>query len=63
MKSTHILEGGIEMDNNMEAYCTVCGKYTYFIYDGEDWVCQTCDSENTNAMKGETDMMFDQYKD
>lgn len=51
------------MDSNMEAYCTVCGKFTYFIYDGEDWVCQTCDSVNTNAMKGETDMMFDQYKD
>lgn len=51
------------MEDSMEAYCTVCGKFTYFTYDGEDWTCQTCESINTNAVKGETNMMFDPYKD
>lgn len=51
------------MNDIIEAYCTVCGKFTFFNYDGDDWVCQSCENVNTNAVKGESDTLFDQYKD
>jgi hypothetical protein len=37
------------MANSIDAYCTSCGKFTYFCYDGEDWECQSCGALNSQG--------------
>lgn len=40
------------MSNTRDAYCRSCRRFTYFINDGEDWQCQSCDSYNTDQNGG-----------
>jgi hypothetical protein len=51
------------LENEKEAFCVVCGKFTYFNYDGQDWVCQTCENVNTQADHAELETPYSQYED
>ena len=35
------------MTNTIDAYCTECETFTWFLFDGEDWESQNCEAYNT----------------
>lgn len=37
------------MANTIDAHCSRCGEFTYFVFDGEDWECQNCGGYNTQG--------------
>lgn len=51
------------MENTIEAFCTVCGKITYFCFDGEYWECQECEGLNTQAKNSDSKTITNEYVD
>lgn len=36
------------MSNTIESHCSECDSDTFFVFDSEDWECQSCGAYNTN---------------
>jgi len=46
------------MANKVNSYCTACGEDTHFNYYGEEWVCLSCGSINTQGKHNDPDSPY-----
>lgn len=51
------------MANTIDTYCKKCRRYTYFVFDGEDWECQTCGGYNTQSDSRDPETSYKHFDD
>lgn len=51
------------MSNTIDSFCKKCRRYTYFVFDGEDWECQTCGGYNTQSDSSDPETPYKSHDD